>query len=307
MRNIKLTQVDAFTNKLFGGNPSAVVFEAEVLSEDEMRDIAREMNLSETAFILPSKKGNIRLRYFTPNGDEIKFCGHASVGALYSIAKEHELGIKGPGVYRLQVETNIGLLPMQIDYLDEENIVIQFDSPKIDLVQCNYSHKLVAKKLGIEPGIIDQSKLIMREKTNDFIYLTIKSLKELESINYNVQSATEFAKAENIVVFCLITNQTFDKENQLHSRCFAPLVGVPEDPATGSAQGALVAYALVNNILLENTEYIFLEQGHFIKRPSQLKVKIVKQDVNYRATVYASAVEVFRTEIALPQRVSILT
>lgn len=89
---VRIHQVDAFTSEKFGGNPAGVVLDADELDETMMRKIARELNLSETSFVLPSEKGKFQMRYFTPTGHEISFCGHSTVGALYMIAKEKRFG-----------------------------------------------------------------------------------------------------------------------------------------------------------------------------------------------------------------------
>ncbi len=299
MRTFKLLQVDTFTDKLFGGNPAAVVFNAESLSDNEMKQITREMNLSETAFILPSKAGNFRLRYFTPGGNEIKFCGHATVGTLHAIACENEFGITKAGVYPLKVETNAGLMDMIIDYKKENDISIEFDSTGIDLINDKYEHSVIAEKLGINAEIIDKNIPVMRDRTNNYVYLKIKSLNDLENINYDVKSAYDFASIDGTVIFCLMVNETFDKNNQIHSRCFAPLVGVNEDPATGSAQGALATYALLNKLIPDDLKVIGAEQGHFIGRPSQINIKITKENGKYKAAVLAKAISVFKTELKL--------
>ncbi len=89
--------------------------DAEQLDETLMRKITRELNLSETSFVLPSKRGDFRLRYFTPTGHEISFCGHSTVGALFVIAHEKRYRIDRPGIYDFNVETLSGILKMQAD------------------------------------------------------------------------------------------------------------------------------------------------------------------------------------------------
>lgn len=299
MRTYKLLQVDTFTDKLFGGNPTAVIFNAESLSDNEMKQITREMNLSESAFVLPSKTGNFRLRYFTPSGSEIKFCGHATVGTLHAIACEKEFGITKAGTYPLKVETNAGVMDMLIDYKKESDISIQFNSTEISLVNDKYDHNMVAKKLGINVEVVDQNIPVMRDKTNNYVYIKIKSLNDLGKINYDVKSAYDFATIDGTIIFCLMVNETFNKTNHIHSRCFAPLVGVSEDPATGSAQGALAAYALLNKLIPDDLDVVGAEQGHFINRPSQINIKVYKNNGKVKATVLAKAVLVFKTQIAL--------
>src|ERR1700733_1589477 len=103
MRVYKIHHIDSFTNVMFGGNPTVTVLNADSLTDEEMKKIAREMNLSETGFVLSSQKADFRLRFFTPPGDEIKFCGHATVGALCAIAREGLFGCSSAKT-RLSVE-----------------------------------------------------------------------------------------------------------------------------------------------------------------------------------------------------------
>lgn len=305
MEKIRVNQVDAFTTELFGGNPAAVVLDGSGLDESTMRKIAREMNLSETAFILPSEKGDFRLRYFTPPGDEIKFCGHATIGALHEISVEKMFGISSPKEYLFKVETDVGVLDMKVDYKGESDIKIKFSSPKIDLIESKYSHKEIADALGIELDKLDQTRPVMLEKTNNYLYLTVKSLKDLESLKVDFASAKKFAKKDEVIVYCLMVGETLNEENNIHTRGFAPLVGVNEDPVTGSMQGGLAAYAHMNGLLKERDSKVTdddwevrVEQGHFIGRPGYLTT-ILKYKEDYEAEINASAVHVFSTEINL--------
>lgn len=128
-RRVHVHQVDAFTSEKFGGNPAGVVLDADALEESTMRKIARELNLSETAFVLPSDKSNFQMRYFTPTGHEIQFCGHSTVGALYMIAKERRFGIKKAGEYTFNVETLCGHLKMEVTIDNQEEICVAYETP----------------------------------------------------------------------------------------------------------------------------------------------------------------------------------
>src|SRR5579883_1644576 len=101
MKHIQLHQTDAFTNTLFGGNPAGVAFDADQLTTADMENIAREMNLSETAFILKptARDADFKLRYFTSGKAEIKFCGHATIAALYELGRASRCGMDKPGTY----------------------------------------------------------------------------------------------------------------------------------------------------------------------------------------------------------------
>ncbi len=296
MRRYKIYHTDAFTDQLFGGNPTVTVLSADSLSDLEMKKIAREMNLSETGFVLNSKRrADFRLRFFTPAGNEIKFCGHATVGALYAYYAE---GLCTKSKEKLRVETNAGILEMEINGSDPMAPRFILDSPEIKLVPAEYTLDQVVSALGIQRELIDFSKPLLLEKTNNYLYFTARNLDSLGKIVINTESATKFASKDKIVIFCILTPEAFDPDNQLHARGFAPWVGVPEDPFTGSMQGGLVAYAMDQG-MLESREWICAEQGHFMGRPGSVKLELInKNPVHVR--LHASAVFVFNSEIQLP-------
>lgn len=298
MRVYKIHHIDSFTNKLFGGNPTVTVLNADSLSEQEMKKIAREMNLSETGFILSSKKADFRLKFFTPPGNEIKFCGHATVGALCSVVKDRLFGCT-EGRNRLTIETNAGILNVEIDLAPGKEPQFIFDAPKIELVSAPYMLEEVIHALGISKELIDDSKPLMLEKTNNYLYLTARNLKSIGKINLDIQKAINFAKKDQIVLFCILTNETFDSSYHIHARGFAPLVGVPEDPFTGSMQGGLAAYAVDQGIIQANKKWIGVEQGHFMERPGFVKLEISKADPIH-VRLHSEAVHVFASELMLP-------
>lgn len=298
MRIYKIHHIDSFTNTLFGGNPTVTVLNADSLNENEMRKIAREMNLSETGFILSSKKADFRLKFFTPPGNEIKFCGHATVGALCAVAKDGLFGCSH-GRNSLTIETNAGILKTEIDLANDKAPQFIFDAPKIDLVSSPYKLEDVLQALGIPKALIDDSKPVMLEKTNNYLYLTARNLKSLGRINLDVQKAIHFAKKDHIVVFCVLTNETFDPSYHIHARGFAPLVGVPEDPFTGSMQGGLAAYVRDQEMIPNNKNWIGVEQGHFMERPGFVKLEVTQTDpIHIR--LHCEAVHVFASELTLP-------
>ena len=122
----------------------------------------------------------------------------------------------------------------------------------------------------------------------------------LKQIDLDVRGAVEFAQADRIVVFCVMTCQTFDADNHVHARGYAPLVGVPEDPFTGSMQGGLAAYLHVNEMITPDVGMVGSEQGHFIGRPGAVQIEITETEPQFRARMHANARSVFETEMTLP-------
>lgn len=299
LKKVHIHQVDAFTNKKFGGNPAGVVLDADELDEPTMRKITRELNLSETAFVLPSDKGDFQMRYFTPTGHEMVFCGHSTVGALYMIAKERRFGIEKIGSYTFDVETLCGIIKMETSLDDKEEIQVAYEAPTIKLRQVEISHASIAKAAGFDLHLIDQSFPAMYEETNKDLFIVIHSLEDLKKIECDSKSLAHFSKQHDIIVLCLVCTETFDQKNQFHMRCFAPLVGIPEDPFTGSVLGGLTAYVDTQGLLPKGFHGFRVEQGHFIKRPGAVRVEFSKNRGHYRAKVFAQAVHCFSTEINL--------
>lgn len=298
-RKVHVHQVDAFTSKKFGGNPAGVVLDADKLDETTMRKIARELNLSETAFVLPSEKAAFQMRYFTPTGHEITFCGHSTVGALYMIAKEKRFGIGKAGNYQFNVNTLCGILKMEAAIDEQEEIRVAYETPQIKLKETKITHEEVAKAAGFDLSLVNTSLPVMYEETNQDLFLTINSLDDLKKIECDPKSFAQFSKQHQIVALCAFTPGAFDRKNQFHMRCFAPMVGISEDPFTGSVLGGLTAYVEQFGLLKKGAHSFSVEQGHFIERPGVVKVEFSKKQGKYKAKVFAQAVHCFSTEINL--------
>ena len=299
LKQVQIHQVDAFTDKKFGGNPAGVVLDAEPLDETMMRKIARELNLSETSFVLPSQKADFRLRYFTPTGHEISFCGHSTVGALFVIAHEKRYQIDQPGVYDFNVETLSGILNMQAVVEEDEQIRVAYEPPEPQLRQSKISHEKVATAAGIGVELIDSTIPIMYDATSKSLFITMQSLDGLKQMQCDFKSLAAFSKDHELIVLCFVSKETLDSKNQLHMRCFAPLVGINEDPFTGSVLGGLTVYAHQFHLLPQKTTVFMVEQGHFLDRPGLVKVEFSHQGDVYKIRVFAQAVHCFSTEINL--------
>lgn len=300
MKKIQIHQTDSFTAQLFGGNPAGVVFDADKLTDEEMKNIAGEMNLSETAFILePTQIGaNVRLRYFTAGRAEIKFCGHATVASLFEIGRAGRFDTKDPGQYKLNVETNVGILPMEIVKKSDLDIAIRFTAPEVKLENYKLQHNEFAKRFGIPASVISKQYPIMVDRNLNYIYLGINSLKELGALKFNFQQIIDNFNEDDDILFCLLTPETFEKENTLHARGLAPLVGIPEDPFTGSMQAGLATYALINKMIPEGLQQIKTEQGHFMQRPGFALIDLPSKN-NNSFVITGKAVHVFTAEMTL--------
>lgn len=296
MRKIDIHQVDAFTEQLFGGNPAGVVTNAEILGEHEMQAIAREMNLSETAFVLPPTvpDADVRLRFFTPT-DEVRFCGHAAVGALFQLATKDMLGLGAQGNNNLRVETKAGTLPMTVRNQEETSVI--FTAPEVILTPYRLQQQAFAEAFGIAESLINKDGTIFLDTNLNYVYIPTSSLEALGEQKFNFDLIRKNFGQEKVVVFCLFSNETIHGGSNLHARGLAPNVGVNEDPFTGSMQAGMMYAAKQNGFIAADATNITTEQGDFVGRPG---IAQINHDIqNNSVTISARAVSVFSTQMEL--------
>lgn len=296
MKSYKIKLIDAFTEKPFGGNPAGVVTKADGLSDTEMQNIAKEMNISETAFILPSKKADFFLRWFTPVR-EIPFCGHATIASLHALAEEKTFRINSPNTYKFKVETLSGVLPITLKK-EEKSTEIFLSSPEIDFIKKeSINRATLSKALNISEGIIQEDHPILKEKHSGYIFIPIKKFSQLKSIKYDYQKLESFGIQNNLKGFHLFCMETVEENSQVHSRFFSPFYGMYEDPVTGSAQGPLAIYLKQHNLI--NTNLIRSEQGDIMGRPGRLQIKISEKDNTSKIILIGKATTFLNGEIQI--------
>jgi trans-2,3-dihydro-3-hydroxyanthranilate isomerase len=291
MRNYRFVQLDVFTDKAFTGNPLAVFSEAEGLSSDEMMQIAREMNLSETVFVLHPDAGRLevlrRLRIFTP-AREIPFAGHPVVGTWNALAREGVVPIPddGTGWQRIYQEVGIGVLPVDIEFRDGQPVqVVMTQGPFeiLDEIEDAHEQAEVARALGLAREDLDESLPIQVITTGvSCMAVPVRSLADLRDCRVNAALLADIYTRRGATGCHAFTRETLEVgASRAHARFFAPADNIAEDPATGSACGALGAYLVHHGALTlepENGRYKFvIEQGDFIHRPSRINVDVKGQ------------------------------
>ena len=279
-RSLKFYQADVFTSQPFGGNPVAVFPEAHGLTDDQLQQIAREMNLSETVFVFPPSDpaAVVRLRIFTPT-QEIPFAGHPVVGAMHVLAQLGMITTSEP-ITRVVQECNIGCFP--VDLLTRNGqvmrVVMTQPAPQF-LERINDTEDLykVAAALGIPKHTITDTKHSLEVVSTGLpvLIVPVRTLTAVRSINPDPSAIVDLCGrfgANGIMAFTTVTVEPF---SNVHARMFAPAIGIPEDPATGSASGALGAYLVQNKIVSFGplTE-IVIEQGYEVERPSRILVQV---------------------------------
>jgi trans-2,3-dihydro-3-hydroxyanthranilate isomerase len=281
MKEHDFVQVDVFTDVPFGGNPLAVFPEAEGLTSEEMQKLAREMNLSETTFVLPPEApgADFKVRIFTP-AVELPFAGHPVVGTHWVLAHLGRVDLKEP-VTEVRFELGVGVLPADLEVADGrvDRVVITSDQSRFLTVLEDLTE--LAAGLGIPAEAITDTGLPVQVVSTGMptLMVPVRSLAEVQALdagNLNVAAlrrACEPVGTESVLLF---TFETERPEATVHVRMFAPALGVPEDPATGSANGTLGAYLVHHQAVTvsEGTNHFISEQGAEMDRPSTLHLLV---------------------------------
>ena len=265
---LKFYQVDVFTDQIFGGNPLAVFPDSASLEEDTHLHIAREMNLSETTFVYPpnNSKADYKLRIFTP-GKEIPFAGHPTLGTAHVL---WETGKIPSSRETIVLEMGVGLIRIA----RHSNNQFFMEQPLPSFGDKITAINRIAEALSIDPDEIETRFPIQIVSTGfPALYVPLTSLNALQKVELNLSVLREILG--NVDMIYTFTGDTLEPESTVHSRAFAPFVGIPEDPATGSAGGALGAY-LVRHKVIESLDpsEIVIEQGFEMKRPSKIRVNV---------------------------------
>ena len=268
---ISFYHVDVFTDHIFGGNPLAVFTDGQCFREEDLQMVAREMNLSETTFVYPSTRdeADFDVRIFTPTR-EIPFAGHPTLGTAYVLRKNGWV-TRDKNPIRLNFKAEI--IPV---WSEKDKDFMQHPAAKT-LYELDRSEK-IAKALGLSLNRLDNTLPVQVVSTGfPALLVPVSSLHAMQEITLNLQTLHEVLNPLDIDMIYPFCRETMRTENTVHSRAFAPGIGISEDPATGSVAGALGAY-LAN---LENNQAIELdmviEQGYEMERPSIINVEVSKQ------------------------------
>jgi trans-2,3-dihydro-3-hydroxyanthranilate isomerase len=277
---------DVFTDRLFGGNPLAVLPEARGLSSRRMQQIAREFNFSESTFVLPAESGHTRrVRIFTPT-KEIPFAGHPNVGTAFVLEATGELGATGSSV-RVVFEEGAGPVPVAITKRADGSIFCELTAPKPLTLGEPLPAEEVAAALSLRPEDLDTRAHPPRTASVGlpFVVTRLVDRGALERARSNA-SALELLAARGVIPDILLyaRPETGRDEFDVRARMFAPLDNVPEDPATGSANAALAALLASIDPKAAGELRYRIAQGVEMGRPSVLEARVEKKGGEVTAT-----------------------
>ncbi|WP_277553257.1 PhzF family phenazine biosynthesis protein [Halobaculum limi] len=277
--------VDAFTHDPTAGNAAGVVPDADGLATDQMQAIARELAVSETAFLLPSSEADRRVRYFSPT-TEIDLCGHATIA---SHARLFETGVIDAGTHSL--ETNVGVIDVEVT--DEGRVWMTQNDPTIYEVEVDYDR--LGRVLGVDDNAFRDvgADLPVAYATSGlpFLVVPVNFLEHLGKMAPDFDAVAALADEHDAAGVYAFTFDALGPEATVHGRCFVPGSGIDEDPVTGTASGACGAYLDHFGAFRggdasdapgtptgpgESTgtpEELVFEQGHFLDRPGRVRVR----------------------------------
>lgn len=293
-------QVDVFTRTPTEGNAAGVVLHADSLSSKQMQAIARELNNSETAFLLQpvSDDHDVRIRYFTPT-TEVPTCGHATIAAHYVRAHVNQLPA---GCYWHRI--GIGRLPVDVRHDDSDyQIIITQGPPQISKPLDTCQRQSVFDALNINPSDAVQEFPVVKVDTGaSKILVGVKSREHLNDIAPNYEHLRSLGHSMDCTGFFVFTLADPDPDVISHCRMFAPQIGILEDPVTGNGNGPLGAYLARFGLIhsREGTIYFRSRQGEAMGRPGTAHIWVDRENGEPKTVrVGGDAVIVFEAELTI--------
>jgi trans-2,3-dihydro-3-hydroxyanthranilate isomerase len=304
LKRLSMVQVDVFTDRALTGNSLAVFLDGRGLSTEQMQALAREMNLSETTFILPGSLSHdsadrdkaIRVRIFTVQ-EELPFAGHPTLGTAFVLRGEDPKHAP-----EIRLALSAGIIPVHFSEARRESD----GAPKVfgEMRQIDpefgavHDPATVAKITGLGVTDFDDSVPIQTVSTGvPFTIVGLRSLKTLQELQLDLKRAAEYLSKSGGKFFYFVSRETVDPKARLHARM---LFYGGDDPATGSAAGCCSAWMVAHGVA-GSDEQVLIEQGMEVHRPSSIFVRAEKKDnqiVNVR--VGGNCVEVLRAEVRIP-------
>jgi len=286
--------LDVFAERKYAGNQLAVIIDKDGLSDRVMQDIAREMHFSETTFVRPEEQPDrsFAVRIFTPE-HEVPFAGHPTLGTAYVIREEL---LRKP-VQKIVLDLAAGHMPVTFTGVGgAPGILWMHQNPPV--FTRDFDRTVIARALCLPADAID-SRFPVQEVSTGLPFIIVPLVTrdavtraKINRDEYKDLISSTIAKA--IFVFC---SEPVHPGNTLHARMFADYYGIPEDPATGSANGCLAGYLLRNEYFGEMPSVIRVEQGYAVNRPSLIYCRATKYGDRIDVDVGGNVIMVAKGEL----------
>jgi trans-2,3-dihydro-3-hydroxyanthranilate isomerase len=277
MRSYRYLHYDVFTDHLFGGNQLAVVLDGRGLPRETMQAIAKEMNFSETTFVLPAEHADtdVRMRIFTP-GEELPMAGHPTIGSTFALARA---GVIEPGRERFVFGLGIGAVPVTLEWNGDDLSFAWMTQPNPTFDYPLADSAAAAAALSLPEDAVTASGLPVQVVSCGVPFLfvplaTRKAVDEAAAAPGALAALLRSSTSDAHGVFLFSTEPAADRAT-VYSRMFAPGLGIVEDPATGVASGPLGCYLVRHEVVAPRQAGAMLSlQGVRMGRPSHVHISI---------------------------------
>jgi len=292
-RRLSFLTFDVFSSQRFAGNPLAVFLDGRGLADEEMQAIAREMNLSETTFVLPRDKAvererGVWVRIFTVQ-EELPFAGHPTLGTAFALRGSS-------GTLEIALDLSVGKVPILFEDPPGQPVFAEMTQPDPKFGP-RHDREAVVRAAGLRDGDVDPSLPIETVSTGmPFTIVPVRGLDVMRRLQVDLASSAEYLGRSGGRFFYFVTRETTDPAASLHARM---MFYNGEDPATGSAAGCAAAWMVAHGVVAAEKR-VLIEQGVEMRRTSHIFVRASSRDdriVNVR--VGGNAVEVLRGEVFL--------
>ena len=272
-----------------------------------MQLIARELNLSETAFILPATEpdANLRIRWFTTVG-EVPLCGHATIASFHALAEEGMEGMRTNGQHYFRLQTKSGILAVRVEKnFYDTTIEFELPTPKFKI-----KNTLSVKMLHALGIVGKEVKKDLPVVTDSYLYIPVTGLKVIEKLEPEFKTLAYELTKMRVEGVCVFSLETKDKYSSVHSRFFAPNYGINEDPVTGSANGPLgfylhkyvlpAGYTVACREMPDGGMEFIGEQGDYLKRSGRVKIRLrLKQNIVEDISIAGEAVTIMDSTLKM--------
>ncbi|WP_227131622.1 PhzF family phenazine biosynthesis protein [Halorubellus salinus] len=269
----RVALVDAFTTEPLAGNAAGVVPDADDLDAEQMQAVARELAVSETAFLAESDEADRRLTYYSPT-QEVDLCGHATIAAHGFLHENDEIDA---GTHT--VETNVGVLDVEV--AEDGTVWMTQDTPSVQPVDVDYER--VGEALGVDPAAFQDVGADLSAAVAStglpFLVIPVNFLEHVGDASPDDDAVEALADEYDAAGVYLFTFDALDADSTLHARAFCPGLGISEDPVTGTASGAVGAYLRQAGAFTDFPDELVCEQGNYLDRPGTVRVRVDAGDV----------------------------
>jgi trans-2,3-dihydro-3-hydroxyanthranilate isomerase len=276
VRRLSYHLVDVFTDRAFGGNQLAVFTNGRGVAGNVMQQIAKELNLSETTFVLPPENAetDFRLRIFTPAA-ELPFAGHPTVGTAFVLARENFIEPSNDQA-TVRFQEGVGPIAVTIDFDNREPSLVTMEQPLPEFGEEFAGREVIAEMLSIgTEGLDGRYPVQVVSSGVPFWYVPIKDMSTIRRVKLRADIWEKVLKDSRSPHVFMFTTETEAPGSTVHCRMFAPAFGIAEDPATGGASGPLGAYLVRYGIAKGGAgNKIISEQGFEMGRPSIIYITI---------------------------------